>query len=137
MGRTDEFYQALHAAEVGYGTGEYHLKSFFDSAPIRQWAARMQGRDLSMLDVGCGKGLFLLVLILLFLLPLQLVSGLVGERWGLAATGLALETERPVPLINASLNWFVCDGDRWSAQRWGDADHLDAEGVTVFADSNI
>ena len=63
--------------------------------------------------------------------------GLVLDCAWRAATGLALETERPVPLINASLNWFVCDGDRWSAQRWGDADHLDAEGVTVFADSNI
>jgi hypothetical protein len=39
-----------------------------------------------------------------------------------------------VPLVNASLNWFTCDGLRWSAERWGDADHLGPEGVTVFGE---
>jgi len=60
--------------------------------------------------------------------------GLVLDSAYRAATGLALEAQRPVPLVNASLNWFSFDGTRWSAERWGDADHLGPEGVTVFGD---
>lgn len=63
--------------------------------------------------------------------------GLVLDAAYRAATGLALEVQRPVPLVNASLNWFVCDGGRWSAGRWGDADHLGADGVTIFGDGSV
>jgi 2,3-bisphosphoglycerate-dependent phosphoglycerate mutase len=63
--------------------------------------------------------------------------GLVLDSAYRAATGLALEAPRPVPLVNASLNWFSCDGARWNAERWGDADHLGPEGVTVFGDGRI
>jgi len=63
--------------------------------------------------------------------------GLVLDSAYRAATGLALEAQRPVPLVNASLNWFSFDGTRWSAERWGDADHLGPEGVTVFGDWRI
>ncbi len=63
--------------------------------------------------------------------------GLVLDAAYRAATGLALEAQRPVPLVNASLNWFVCDGGRWSAGRWGDADHLGADGVTIFGDGTV
>ena len=63
--------------------------------------------------------------------------GLVLDCAWRAATGLALEAPRPVPLVNASLNWFACDGGRWSAQCWGDADHLGPDGVTVFADGSV
>lgn len=63
--------------------------------------------------------------------------GLVLDAAYRAASGLALEAPRPVPLVNASLNWFAVDGARWSAGRWGDADHLGAEGVTIFGDGTV
>lgn len=63
--------------------------------------------------------------------------GLVLDSAYRAATGLALDAHRPVPLVNASLNWFTFDGSRWIAERWGDADHLGPEGVTIFSDGRI
>ncbi|MGV3626449.1 MAG: histidine phosphatase family protein [Betaproteobacteria bacterium] len=63
--------------------------------------------------------------------------GLVLDAAYRAASGLALEVLRPVPLVNASLNWFECDAGRWSAGRWGDADHLGADGVTIFGDGSV
>jgi 2,3-bisphosphoglycerate-dependent phosphoglycerate mutase len=63
--------------------------------------------------------------------------GLVLDAAYRAATGLALEVQRPVPLVNASLNWFACDDGHWSAGRWGDADHLGADGVTIFGDGTV
>ncbi|RPJ46296.1 MAG: histidine phosphatase family protein [Betaproteobacteria bacterium] len=63
--------------------------------------------------------------------------GLVLDSAYRAATGLALEAPRPVPLVNASLNWFTWAGGRWSAGRWGDADHLGADGVTIFGDGSV
>lgn len=61
--------------------------------------------------------------------------GLVLDTAYRAASGLALDAQRPVPLVNASLNWFEFDG-AWRARRWGDADHL-GEGYTVFSDGRI
>lgn len=63
--------------------------------------------------------------------------GLVLDAAYRAATGLALEAQRPVPLVNASLNWFICEDGSWQAGRWGDADHLGAEGVTIFGDGSV
>jgi probable phosphoglycerate mutase len=63
--------------------------------------------------------------------------GLVLDCAYRAATGLALQAQRPVPLVNASLNWFVCDNGAWRAERWGDADHLGPEGVTIFGDGSV
>jgi probable phosphoglycerate mutase len=54
-----------------------------------------------------------------------------------AATGLPLQAQRPVPLVNASLNWFDFDGARWCAGVWGDAEHLGPDGVTLFGDRRI
>ncbi len=53
------------------------------------------------------------------------------------ASGLPLHEPRPVPLVNASLNWFACENGCWSAGRWGDADHLGADGVTIFGDGTV
>lgn len=61
--------------------------------------------------------------------------GLVLDTAYRAASGLALEAQRPVPLVNASLNWFEFDG-AWRALRWGDADHL-GDGYSVFSDGKI
>ena len=63
--------------------------------------------------------------------------GLVLDAAYRAASGLALEVLRPVPLVNASLNWFGCEDGCWSAGRWGDADHLGADGVTIFGDGTV
>lgn len=63
--------------------------------------------------------------------------GLVLDCAWRVATGLTLEAQRPVPLVNASLNWFAWNAGRWSAGRWGDADHLGAGGVTIFGDPRI
>lgn len=63
--------------------------------------------------------------------------GLVLDAAYRAASGLALEEQRPVPLVNASLNWFDCDNGCWNAGRWGDADHLGAEGVTIFGNGSV
>jgi probable phosphoglycerate mutase len=60
--------------------------------------------------------------------------GLVLDCAYRAASGLALEAQRLVPPVNGSLNWFVCGRGKWSAGRWGDADHLGDAGITVFAD---
>lgn len=57
--------------------------------------------------------------------------GLVLDIAYRVAQGLDLFAERPVPLVNASLNWFDWDGERWHAGRWGDADHLGPDGVTI------
>lgn len=62
--------------------------------------------------------------------------GLVLDAAYRAATGLPLQQSRPVPLVNASLNWFACTGGCWSAGRWGDAEHL-GEGVTIFGDGSV
>ena len=62
--------------------------------------------------------------------------GLVLDSAYRIASGLPLQQTRPVPLVNASLNWFECDGGRWSAGRWGDAEHLGGE-VTIFGDGTV
>jgi probable phosphoglycerate mutase len=63
--------------------------------------------------------------------------GLVLDCAYRAASGLALEAQRPVPLVNASLNWFNCGQQGWCAGRWGDADHLGVDGVTLFGDGRL
>ncbi len=63
--------------------------------------------------------------------------GLVLDSAYRAATGLALDAQRPVPLVNASLNWFAFDDGRWNAGRWGDADHLGPDGVTIYGDKRL
>lgn len=63
--------------------------------------------------------------------------GLVLECAHRAASGQALGAQRLVPLVNGSLNWFVCRRGQWSAGRWGDADHLGEAGVTVFDDGTV
>ncbi len=63
--------------------------------------------------------------------------GLVLDSAYRISSGLPLNEPRPVPLVNASLNWFSVDDGRWSAGRWGDAEHLGADGVTIFGDGSV
>jgi len=58
--------------------------------------------------------------------------GLVLDSLYRAAHGLDHGARRPVPLINASLNFFGYDGAAWRLELWGDISHLDAELVTVY-----
>jgi len=63
--------------------------------------------------------------------------GLVLDCAYRAASGLALQAPRPVPLVNASLNWFECEDGCWRAGPWGDAEHLGSDGVTIFGDGTV
>jgi probable phosphoglycerate mutase len=47
-----------------------------------------------------------------------------------AARGLDLISARDVDLINASLNVFRFESDRWEMHHWGDCSHLDE--ITMF-----
>jgi probable phosphoglycerate mutase len=40
------------------------------------------------------------------------------------ANGIALERRRDFPIYNASLNFILCEDERWSEQGWGDISHL-------------
>ena len=40
------------------------------------------------------------------------------------AASIALERPRDFPIYNASLNFILCEDQRWSVQRWGDISHL-------------
>lgn len=54
-----EFYEHLHSTEKTYSAGIYDLAALFGNRAFRAWALRHQGRPVRLLDVGCGKGLFL------------------------------------------------------------------------------
>jgi probable phosphoglycerate mutase len=40
------------------------------------------------------------------------------------AAGIALNRPRDFPLYNASLNFILCEDERWSVTHWGDISHL-------------
>jgi SAM-dependent methyltransferase len=58
MGRAD-FYEGLHREEQAYSAGHYHLPSLYHHAAFDAWWRGRAGRATRLLDVGCGKGLFL------------------------------------------------------------------------------
>jgi len=43
--------------------------------------------------------------------------------------GIALETPRDFPLLNASFNAFTCEDGEWRRETWGDVSHL--RGISV------
>lgn len=59
MINVEPFYHKLHTQDQAYSAGEYHIKSLLSKHIIAEWAKTYQHRPLRMLDVGCGKGLFL------------------------------------------------------------------------------
>jgi 2-polyprenyl-3-methyl-5-hydroxy-6-metoxy-1,4-benzoquinol methylase len=59
MNHAEEFYPKLHAADKEYSAGQYHMKSLLESSVVKKWGANYRARTLRLLDVGCGKGLFL------------------------------------------------------------------------------
>jgi probable phosphoglycerate mutase len=58
--------------------------------------------------------------------------GLVLDSLYRAAHGLDHGAQRPVPLINASVNLFGFGAGGWHLVAWGDVGHLDPAEVTVY-----
>jgi SAM-dependent methyltransferase len=54
-----DFYSGLHETNRNYSAGTYHFKSLFSSHVLDQWLQAKAGRPFRILDVGCGKGLFM------------------------------------------------------------------------------
>jgi probable phosphoglycerate mutase len=63
--------------------------------------------------------------------------GLVLDALYRAAHGMTLETPRPVPLLNASLNEFGYAERVWRMRFWGDVAHLETVAVTRFEGRNV
>jgi ubiquinone/menaquinone biosynthesis C-methylase UbiE len=59
MSRAEEFYPKLHAKDPGYSGAEYKMEPFLSLGAVGAWAKNLKGRQPRMLDVGCGKGIFL------------------------------------------------------------------------------
>jgi len=61
--------------------------------------------------------------------------GLVLDSLYRAAHGLDHGVQRPVPLINASLNLFEYGSSSWRMVEWGDVSHLAEEEITIYRGS--
>jgi ubiquinone/menaquinone biosynthesis C-methylase UbiE len=59
MRSASEFYHGLHAEEQGYSGGSYYMRSLWSLRALKRWAARNKAQPVRLLDVGCGKGIFL------------------------------------------------------------------------------
>jgi SAM-dependent methyltransferase len=82
MNDAETFYPGLHAKDANYSAGEYHMQSLFSLRVVGEWAKNYQQRPVRMLDVGCGKGVFLG----------DFATG-IRERWGvktIKGTGIDL-----------------------------------------------
>ncbi len=58
MTKSRNFYENLHGS-VNFSAGEYDIDRLLKIRALRQWLDARQGGAVSILDVGCGKGLFL------------------------------------------------------------------------------
>ena len=54
-----DFYQGLHTSQKTYSAGSYHLESLYSSRALNRWLGERRDKPMRLLDVGCGKGLFL------------------------------------------------------------------------------
>lgn len=54
-----EFYTNRHGAEKGYSGAVYYMKSLWAARELEKWARENKGDPIRLLDVGCGKGVFL------------------------------------------------------------------------------
>lgn len=63
--------------------------------------------------------------------------GLVLDALYRVAHGMTLDTPRPVPLLNASLNGFGYRERMWRMSFWGDVAHLETVAVTRFEGRSV
>jgi SAM-dependent methyltransferase len=59
MSRAETFYNDRHAVDATFSGAEYHMKSLLSLRAIKEWGASHSGRQVRLVDVGCGKGVFL------------------------------------------------------------------------------
>jgi ubiquinone/menaquinone biosynthesis C-methylase UbiE len=57
MKSSNEFYQGLHKTDKEYSAGTYHMASLWSSSALQSWIRTR--KTIRLLDVGCGKGVFL------------------------------------------------------------------------------
>ena len=81
------FYEGLHGEE-SYGSASFKVDRLISSGAFRSWQRNRENRPLRLLDVGCGKGRFLLDL------TEQLKSG-----------GLSISRVAAVDIVRASPNF--------------------------------
>lgn len=54
-----KFYEQLHS-DAGYGRSRFDVPRLMRQPAFRKWATQHRGRAVRLLDIGCGKGQFLL-----------------------------------------------------------------------------
>jgi SAM-dependent methyltransferase len=59
MNQAEQFYPKLHTEDEEYSAGQYHMPSLLKHKVLGSWLKAYAGRSIRILDVGCGKGLFL------------------------------------------------------------------------------
>jgi SAM-dependent methyltransferase len=59
MQQAEKFYPELHKAEATYSAGTCHMESLLSHGVIDEFARQYRGKTIRLLDVGCGKGLFI------------------------------------------------------------------------------
>jgi len=78
MVANQNYYEKQHTQDAGYGKSVFNLGRLTSSPGFRAWLRRQQGRPIRMLDVGCGKGQFLLDLTRHFRQQGQTIERVVG-----------------------------------------------------------
>src|SRR5437870_10343323 len=60
MHNQTRFYEKLHANDLAYGQGSYDVGRLIAASAFQRWINRIDKCQVRILDVGCGKGQFLL-----------------------------------------------------------------------------
>ncbi len=122
MGHADKFYPELHKADAKYSAGEYYMPSLYSQSALQAWGTSHSKQQVKLLDVGCGKGVFL-----------RNFAGEIRNRWQItdvAATGIDIVRspndlfaeiskdfkfiqqdldDRTLPLPDASQDFICCN----------------------------
>lgn len=59
MKAAKDFYDKLHQSQDDYSAGTYHMASLWRNRALGTWLEARRNKEVRLLDVGCGKGLFL------------------------------------------------------------------------------
>jgi ubiquinone/menaquinone biosynthesis C-methylase UbiE len=57
---SEKFYERLHRGDSGYGKNNYDIGRLTAAPAFKRWLERQGQTPIRMLDIGCGKGQFLL-----------------------------------------------------------------------------